>query len=30
VEALKLREAEGIMFDYILLKGAEPAKPDGF
>ncbi len=27
VDALQLRQAKGSMFDYILLKGAEPVKP---
>jgi predicted butyrate kinase (DUF1464 family) len=27
VDALQLRQARGTMFDYILLKGAEPVKP---
>jgi len=27
VDALQLRQAKGTMFDYVLLKGAEPVKP---
>jgi len=27
VDSLKLREASGTMFDYVLLKGVEPEKP---